>query len=136
MIREARRSNIERIIAIWKEYNMINDNQSARDEISEKILKDPDLLLVYENDTGLVCGVVAGIYDPFSSYIRHLAVDSLYMRRGIATQLVVRLNENLKNRGAKGNCALMYISNKASHQFFKSRGWQQEEDCHVLYLDF
>lgn len=74
MIRSARKTDIERIMQIWKECDMVYNEKRSLREIAEKISNDPALLLVYEDGaSSSVWGVVAGIYDPFSSYIRHLA---------------------------------------------------------------
>ena len=63
-----------------------------------KLQKDPDLFLVATAGDAVV-GTVMGEYDGHRGRIYSLAVDQAYRRRSVATVLVRRLEELLREMG-------------------------------------
>jgi ribosomal protein S18 acetylase RimI-like enzyme len=59
-----------------------------------------------------------------------LAVDPQYQRQGIAQQLVTRIEEELKEHGAKIFCALIEKPNEESVRVFRKLGYALQD---ILY---
>lgn len=97
-IRESKLEDVKEIIALWKETNLYFDPFDREKRLVEKIEKEPELLLVAEEE-GEVIGAVIGNYG-WRVSIDHLAVDKKYRKKGIGKQLLEEIKKRLKIKGA------------------------------------
>lgn len=140
-IRPATPDDFDEIIQLWEKCEMLpyKSRVVCWELLLEKSSEDPTMLLVCQlKDSSNITskprllGAVMGVYDPFASYVRLLAVDPDSRGNGLGTELVRSMTQRLKNRGARIIGALMYVWNQPSFNLFKKLGWQQLEDCHCF----
>lgn len=78
-------------------------------------------------------GVVIGSYDGrMKGWINRLAVDPAYRLRGIAQQLISRVEEALEKRGAAIFCAMVETPNEESVRLFQKMGYVTHKE--ILYV--
>lgn len=92
------------------------------DEIAKKVLRDPDLFLVAEND-GHIIGSVLGGYDGRRGLLYHLAVAKDFRQHGVGSQLLDEVEARLRAKGCL-KCYLMIApDNSEVEGFYEKRGW-------------
>ena len=100
------------------------------DEISKKLLRDPDLFLLAELDGQLV-GSVLGGFDGRRGMVYHLAVIEEYRQRGIGSLLMDELESRLRQKGCLRYYLLVTNDNLDAIRFYQARGWE-EMDLHIF----
>ena len=100
------------------------------DEISKKLLRDPDLFLLAELDGQLV-GSVLGGFDGRRGRVYHLAVIEEYRQRGIGSLLMDALERRLRQKGCLRYYLLVTNDNLDAMRFYQARGWE-EMDLHIF----
>ncbi len=134
MIRQARVEDFDSIIYLWRKTGVVHgDTRDYQKLLLEKVSKEPDLVLVYE-DKGMIAGAMVGLYDPFVCYLRLGAVHVEWQRQGIATKLVNAMVKNLKKRGGTAVASLLYMWNNQSFGLMKNLGWEQLDDCYCFAI--
>ncbi|MFI7594302.1 GNAT family N-acetyltransferase [Micromonospora sp. NPDC049359] len=98
-----------------------------RAELTAKLARDPELFLVAEVDRA-VAGVVLGTYDGRRGMILRLAVDPACRRRGIATTLVVELEERFAALGCPRVNLLVLPQDTAALRFWQALGYLPQPD--------
>jgi ribosomal protein S18 acetylase RimI-like enzyme len=104
------------------------------EEIRKKLLRDPDLFLVAEDDGKLV-GTVMGGFDGRRGMVYHLAVDAEYRTRGIGNRLMEALEERLRLKGCNRCYLLVTRDNDSAMQFYKRRGWKNMDHVYIYGKD-
>ncbi len=94
------------------------------EEIAKKMQRDPDLFLVAECD-GSIVGSVVGGFDGRRGMMYHLAVQSEYRQRGIASQLMEELERRLRQKGCIKYYLLVTKDNQTAIEFYEKRGWER-----------
>lgn len=95
-------------------------------EIAKKLLRDPDLFLVAENENQIV-GTVLGGFDGRRGMLYHLAVSTPHTGQGIASALMEELEKRLRARGCIRYYLLVTTDNQAAIRFYEQRGWERME---------
>lgn len=95
-------------------------------EIEKKLLRDPDLFLLAENN-GQLIGAVLGGFDGRRGMMYHLAVRPDQRQQGIGTALVHALEERLKAKGCIRYYLLVTLDNESAIRFYESQGWERME---------
>lgn len=103
-------------------------------EIEKKLLRDPDLFLVADEDGRLV-GSVLGGFDGRRGMVYHLAVAEQYRTRGIGELLMEELERRLKAKGCLRCYLLVTVENKSALQFYEKRGWSKMENLFTYGKD-
>jgi ribosomal protein S18 acetylase RimI-like enzyme len=94
------------------------------EEIAKKLQRDPDLFLVAECD-GQIVGSIIGGFDGRRGMMYHLAVQSEYRQRGIASQLMDELEQRLRQKGCLKYYLLVTKDNQTAIEFYEKRGWER-----------
>jgi ribosomal protein S18 acetylase RimI-like enzyme len=102
------------------------------DEISKKLIRDPELFLVAEY-MGEIIGAVIGGFDGRRGLVYHLAVSELHRGQGIGKQLMSRLEDLLREKGCLRSYLLITKDNPAI-EFYVKLNWQMLE-LYVLGKD-
>ena len=89
-------------------------------EIQKKINRDPDLFLVAVDGGDIVGAVLAG-FDGRRGMIYHLAIDTGYRRRGIASVLMDEIETRLRSKGCIKYYLLVTPENEAALRFYQTR---------------
>lgn len=98
----------------------------TREEIAKKLLRDPDLFLVAEEDAKII-GTVIGGYDGRRGIIYHLAVDQTYRGNGIGKALMAEVEKRLAAKGCLKSYLLVTRENTDVIDFYEQLGWEKME---------
>ena len=86
--------DLDAVVALWQDCGLVRPwNDPVRD-IERKLLVQPQLFLVAVMDDAVIGSVMAG-YDGHRGWVNYLAVSPTHQRRGIARQLMSRVEEEL-----------------------------------------
>ncbi len=97
------------------------------EEIKKKLLRDPELFLIAEQD-GEIIGAVMGGYDGRRGLMYHLAVAHSHRRRGVGTRLQEELEARFRALGCLRYYLLVTDDNEDAMEFYKANG------CTILPL--
>lgn len=128
-IRPYRESDQQAVVDLWEEDGTggasHNDPLTA---ITAKLAVDRELFLVAVEGEAQerIVGTVIGGYDGHRGWVYSLVVDVAFRRRGIATQLMERLEELLKQRGCLKVNLQVRASNEKVVALYKQLGYEVE----------
>lgn len=96
------------------------------------LARNPGLSLVAEVEGALVASLLAG-HDGRRGYLQHLAVDSAWRRRGIATALIGAVLARLGAQGiAKSHVFVLDAAPEALAFWRAQSGWGERHDIRVF----
>jgi N-acetylglutamate synthase len=101
-----------------------------RRTITRLLGKNPGTCLVAMEGKRLA-GTIMGTHDMRRAYIFHLAVDTDFRRRGIATVLVRACLKGLRKAGVWRVYIFVGKRNRASNTFWKRAGWRTFDDIFI-----
>ncbi len=124
-LREFNLEEYDDVRALWEQYpNELGIGRSdAREEIAKKLLRDPDLFLVAEEE-GKIIGTVIGGYDGRRGIIYHLAVDRAYRGRGLGRALMAEVERRLLAQGCLRSYLLVKAENLDVIEYYEQLGWE------------
>lgn len=93
-------------------------------EIEKKLLRDPELFLVAEQD-GQIVGSVLGGFDGRRGLLYHLAVRADLRRQGIGEALMAEVEARLAGKGCRKVYLLVTPGNTTAMDFYQHHGWQE-----------
>ena len=132
-IRRLTISDYDDMVRLWERASLPfkPKGRDSRQEITRQMKRTPEFFLgAFDGET--LVGTVIGSYDERKGWINRLAVDPRYRRRGIAQLLIARVEEALRDKGARIICALVEASNLESISLFEKLGYVTHRD--ILYL--
>ena len=97
------------------------------EEIKKKLVRDPELFIVAEQD-GQIIGAVMGGYDGRRGLMYHMAVAHSHRRRGVATRMQEELEVRLRALG----CLKYYLL--VTHDNSDALAFYQENGCSIMAL--
>jgi ribosomal protein S18 acetylase RimI-like enzyme len=100
------------------------------EEIQKKLLRDPDLFLVAENNGKLV-GTVIGGFDGRRGLIYHLAVAAAFRQHGIGSLLMDEVERRLKAKGCLKCYLLVTVDNEDAMHFYEMRKWERMDTIYT-----
>jgi ribosomal protein S18 acetylase RimI-like enzyme len=100
------------------------------EEIAKKVMRDPDLFLLAEEEEGILVGAVMGGFDGRRGMVYHLAVDHRHRRQGVGAALMLELERRLKEKGCIKYYLLVTRDNEQAMRFYEDLGWERM-DLHV-----
>jgi ribosomal protein S18 acetylase RimI-like enzyme len=74
---------------------------------------------------GEIVGMVILVYDPWASFVWHVAVKPICQGHGFGKMLVSRAEEIVRSRGGKLACAYVLDHNRASRKMFAKMGYSE-----------
>src|SRR5712692_4654810 len=125
-IREFRLKDYDSVFELWLEAGLPLRPGDRKDEVAQKLRRDPELFLVAE-ERGRILAAVIGAWDGRRGWIYHLAVTPKEQRRGVGTILVGELERRMSRKGVAKVNAVVYRDNQKSIRFFKKLGYQLDE---------
>jgi ribosomal protein S18 acetylase RimI-like enzyme len=99
------------------------------EEIQKKLIRDPDLFLVAEED-GRIIGTVIGGYDGRRGLLYHLAVAASFRGRGIGSLLMDEIESRLRAKGCIRCYLMVLVDNDEAIRYYENHGWENMD--HVL----
>lgn len=98
-VRRARSHDLNDVVAVWHSCGLVPSAPGFRNELTYKLLRDPELALVAER-AGDIVGAVLGGFDGRTAWVSRLGVRPDARRQGIARVLVAELLSRLDALGA------------------------------------
>ncbi len=128
-IRPMTLDDYDRVYALWMSCkNMgFNDRDDSRDGIARYLRRNPATCFVAERD-GALAGVILSGHDGRRGFIHHMAVAEAFRHRGVATALVNRALDALKDEGIHKVALLVFRYNEAGNAFWEKMGFTVRED--------
>lgn len=125
IVRDCRPEDLPRFIELLKVCGLFYAPVDSEATLRKKLAYDPISLLVLESATKVI-GTVLTTYDPWASFIWHLAIDPAYQGRGLGNLLVDEAERRLRARGTTSVNGYVLPSNRNSLSFFEKRGFEQD----------
>ena len=122
--------NYDTIIELWKQAGLPfkPKGRDSKQMIEKQMKAFPEFFIGAFHEEKLV-GVVIGSYEGrMKGWINRLAVDPEYKRRGIAQQLINKVEKPLEKYGAAIFCALIETPNEESLKLFQRMGYVTHQD--------
>lgn len=100
VIRRCHLEEVTTILALWREAETTVSMTDTVEDLGRTVADSPAVVLVAEVK-GQVVGSVIGSFDGWRGNIYRLAVHPDYRRQGIASALVIEVEQHLVRQGAK-----------------------------------
>ena len=124
-VRPCRLDEAGGVVALWR---AADARETVTDDVaSVKVLieRDPEALLVAEEDGALVGSIVAG-FDGWRGCVYRLAVHPEHRRSGLATALVEEAERSLRARGAARVHAIVHAADEPAMTFWAAAGYENQ----------
>jgi len=122
LIRPCRWYELPRVIEIFKDCGVHYEVCDYESGLRQKLEHDPESVLVLEYQKRIV-GAVLLVYDPWTSFIFHLAVDPDHRRRGFGNALLEAAENRLRLRGTGNIAAYILPGNRVSLDMVRKRSF-------------
>ncbi len=128
--RACRPGDIDRVLELWKIGTQGGSTNNAA-ALETRLIRDRELfLLAWEGDA--LVGTLIGAWDGWRANMYRLAVHPDYRRRGIATELIRRVEELLLRLGATRVYALALIDSPEAGPFWSALGYAPNNEIDPL----
>ncbi|MFF5307247.1 GNAT family N-acetyltransferase [Streptomyces sp. NPDC013161] len=125
-IRSAALSDIDAVLAFWREAAEGTSISDDRDGVARLITRDPDALILAERDGRLVGSVIAG-FDGWRCHLYRLAVHPEQRRQGIGSALLSAAEERFVALGGRRGDAMVLERNETGQHAWRAAGYAPEE---------
>ena len=125
-IRSAALSDIDAVLAFWREAAEGTSISDDRDGVARLITRDPDALILAERDGRLVGSVIAG-FDGWRCHLYRLAVHPEQRRQGIGSALLTAAEERFVALGGRRGDAMVLERNETGQHAWRAAGYAPEE---------
>lgn len=115
----------DEVRALWAASGLEFRPGDSKAEVRRKVTRDPELFLVAVED-GRIVGTVMGAWDGRRGWIYHLGVLPEFQRRGVASAMVVEVEERMRRKGVLKSNAAVFEWNDKSKSFFESMGYSPD----------
>lgn len=122
-------SDYDAVYALWLSCAGmgLNNLDDSREGIERFLNRNPDTCFVAENENGIIGVIIAG-NDGRRGYIYHTAVNPIYRKQGIATELVENAMVALKSFGINKVALVVFDINENGNAFWERIGFTIRED--------
>lgn len=121
-IRNATNSDLDSIIKLFKQCNVFYHLIDKKGILINKLKHDQESIIIAEDGEKLI-GVVCIVFDPWQSFIYHLAVEKSHRNMGIGNKLMEKAESVIKKRGCKLANIFIEEENEGVMDFYKKRNW-------------
>jgi ribosomal protein S18 acetylase RimI-like enzyme len=125
-IRPYRAADREPLVALWIRCELTRPWNNPYRDIDRKLARDPEHLLVLEDDGELVGSVMAG-YDGHRGWVNYLAVSPERRGAGLGRQLMAAAESRLRACGCPKISLQVRASNETAVGFYRRLGYVPDE---------
>ncbi len=119
----------EKVYQLWLSCSGmgLNNLDDSKEGIERFLKRNPETCFVAE-ESGKIIGVIMAGNDGRRGYIYHTAVSPDYRNKGIATELVKKTMNTLKNLGINKTALVVFSENSVGNAFWEKVGFNLRED--------
>lgn len=121
-IRPGAASDIDRVLTFWQEAAEGTSVSDDRDGVARLLARDPEALLLAEQDGRLVGTVIAG-WDGWRCSLYRLAVLPARRRQGVSRALLAAAEERFAALGGRRGDAMVLDANERAHRVWQAAGY-------------
>ncbi|GLW49917.1 N-acetyltransferase [Streptomyces sp. NBRC 14336] len=125
-IRAAGPEDLDTVLAFWKSAAEGTSISDDRDGVERLVARDPEALILAEQNGELVGTVIAG-FDGWRCHLYRLAVHPDHRRQGIATALLAAAEERFTALGGRRGDAMVLRANERAHHAWRAAGYGPQE---------
>jgi ribosomal protein S18 acetylase RimI-like enzyme len=125
VIRAAGPADADALIALWTAAGLRFRPEDVPAELDGVLARDPDLILVAEDDDSLAAAVF-GAFDGRRGWINRLATRPGRRGQGHATALLAELESRLAARGCRKINLLIHPANETVTGFYQRLGYTRD----------
>jgi ribosomal protein S18 acetylase RimI-like enzyme len=114
------------VIALWHRCGLVVPSNDPARDIALKLVWQPDLFLVGEQDGRIVASVMAG-YEGHRGWINYLAVDPETRQQGLGRMMMSAAESALRALGCPKINLQVRSSNEAVRAFYQRLGYAVDE---------
>lgn len=111
---------------LWTSVGLAHRPHEVADELHSVLSRDPDLVLIAQDDRGVI-GSVFGAYDGRRGWLNRLATRPDARGEGVAGALVAALESALRTAGCRKLNLLVTPDNAGVVSFYRRHGYQVDE---------
>ncbi len=125
-IRPYRSSDESPVVALWHECGLVRPWNDPHKDIQRKLTVQPGLFLVGTIEDELVASIMAG-FDGHRGWVNYLAVATSHRRRGLARELMERVETLLKAMGCPKLNLQVRSTNVEVVAFYRHLGYAPDD---------
>lgn len=126
-IRTGRRDDVNRVVALWRAAESVPTPTDSREALLGLLAHDSNALVVAEADGTLVGSLIIA-WDGWRGSFHRLAVTPGHRRRGLATELVRRGEQRLRELGAIRLTVIVASGEVAAFRLWEELGYTWQPD--------
>lgn len=124
----------EEVARLWKTCEGLSRIET-REEYERFLARNPDLSLKAIAPDGKLAGGIMVGYDGRRGYLYHLGVAAEYRRRGVASQMVKRSLEALRNLGMRRCTIFLFADNTLARKFWAAMGFRPRPELRSMSFE-
>jgi ribosomal protein S18 acetylase RimI-like enzyme len=122
-VRNATIADIDAVLDLWArgagESSIANDAS----QIERMLARDPEMLLLAEDDDGRILGSVIAGFDGWRAHVYRMAVDPDVRKGGVGRALVAAMEDRFRRLGAVRSDAIVLVDNELGRGFWSAVGY-------------
>jgi ribosomal protein S18 acetylase RimI-like enzyme len=126
-IRPLKTGDYEEVLKIWREGGITVKKADSKEGFIVMLQRNPDTCFGATED-GELCGVILGGFDGRRGIIHHLAVKKKSRNRGIARELVKKVEEGFREKGVEKINFWVEKPNVEVVDFYEKIGYHLRDD--------
>lgn len=125
-------SDYPKIKEVLQEGNLFDDVWEDRKNLQNKIKKDPESILVAEEDDKVV-GCIFIVEDGWNAFLWRLAVKKTHRKRGIGEMLMKNAEDIIRKRGFKEVSGFVDTKNDSLKNWYAKQKYIKTKDYTFIY---
>jgi len=117
---------------ILQEANLYDETWEARENLKRKIERDPQSILIANEDDSIV-GCVFIVEDGWNGFIWRLCVKESHRKRGIGSVLMQKAEDIIRSRGIKEVSLFVDPKNDSLKNWYQKQDYIKASDWTFMY---
>ena len=128
ILRSATVADVDGLLGLWREAAENGGRApDTREAVTALLGRDPDAVIMAEQDGELVGSVIAG-WDGWRCHLYRLAVRPAWRRRGVGSALLQAAEDRFKAVGAARADAMVLDDNDLGQSLWRASGYRRQDD--------